>query len=547
MRMWMDLLRFPMSSSTKYLNRAQQEALAIAAHTEIDICGRRFGKSFGIVSLRIKRNVEFMPGSTGCFVASSYKQAHMRTLPAALSGLAEFGWIEGVHYVVGKRPPGRLGYKKPIIPLQNFDDVVSFYNGAQMVIVSQDVRMSSNSMTFDWVIGDEAKGLNFDKLKDETFPANGGTRRYFTDCPWHHSILFVSDMPVMKSGRWLLNYREKATPDIIDMIKGLLVHRWEVTKWPDEKSQKDELYRTDHLLSQLRRKAVLYREWSTFENVDVVGLDYIKQMKRDLPPLVFQTSILSKRIERLRDGFYPNFRENIHTYIDNNNTPLQDVGLGNVENTDYGCLLDGDVDLKAPISIAFDFNANINWLVAGQRDGLRLKVIKSFYVKYERKLRELVDDFCHYYRAHITKEVVFYYDTTALGSNYAVSDKDFKSIIVEQFNKHGWYVEEHFIGKPLKHTEKYTMIDQGFTGAAGLLPMFNKENNEALLIAISMAEVRVTAGQGWHKHKGGEKLVETEDDLLEHRTDGTDAFDTLYIGNCTDPYSLSMMGIGSAM
>ena len=85
---------------SKYLNKAQQEAAAIAAHTEIDICGRRFGKSFGIVSLRIMRNVQYMPGSTGCFVASSYKQAHQRTLPAALSGLAEFGWIDGIHYVV---------------------------------------------------------------------------------------------------------------------------------------------------------------------------------------------------------------------------------------------------------------------------------------------------------------------------------------------------------------------------------------------------------------------------------------------------------------
>ena len=536
-----------MSNQKKYLNRAQQEALAIGAHTEIDICGRRFGKSFGIVSLRIKRNVEFMPGSTGCFVASSYKQAHMRTLPAALSGLQEFGWFEGIHYVVGKRPPAKLGYAKPIVPLQHFDDVVSFYNGSQMVIVSQDVKMSSNSMTFDWVIGDEAKGLNFEKLKDETFPANGGTRRFFAECPWHHSILFVSDMPILKSGRWLLNYREKATPEIIDTIKGLLALRWEVKSWSDEQLRNAELAKIDNYLAQLRRHAVLYREWSTFENVDVVGLAYIKQMKRDLPPLVFQTSILSKRVERLKDGFYPNFRDNIHTYIDNNNTPLQDAGLGNTEHGDFGCLLDGDLDLDKPISIAFDFNANINWLVAGQRDGLRLKVLKSFFVKYERKLRELVDDFCHYYRAHRTKDVVFYYDTTALGSNYAVSNQDFKSVIIEQFNKHGWTVEDMFIGKPIRHTEKYTILDQGFSGAKGLLPMFNKENNEALLIAISLAEVRVTPGLGWHKHKGGEKLLETEDDLLEHRTDGTDAFDTLYLGNSLFPYSISGVGIGSSI
>ena len=36
--------------------------------------------------------------------------------------------------------------------------------------------------------------------------------------------------------------------------------------------------------------------------------------------------------------------------------------------------------------------------------------------------------------------------------------------------------------------------------------------------------------------KGGEKLDETEENLLEHRTDGTDAFDTLYIGTEKFPY-----------
>ena len=36
--------------------------------------------------------------------------------------------------------------------------------------------------------------------------------------------------------------------------------------------------------------------------------------------------------------------------------------------------------------------------------------------------------------------------------------------------------------------------------------------------------------------QGGEKLDETEENLLEHRTDGTDAFDTLYIGAEKFPY-----------
>lgn len=535
-----------MSSKTTYLNRAQQEAMAVAANTEVDICARRFGKSFGIVSRRIKRNAQWMPGSTGAFVASSFKQARTRTLPAALSGLREAGFQEGLHYVIGKRPPARLGYRRPLVPVQNFDDVVTFYNGTQMVIISQDVKMSSNSLTLDWVVGDEAKGLDFEKLKDETFPANGGTMRYFADCPWHHSVLFVSDMPVLKSARWLLNYREKATPDIIEAIKGLLYQRWQLTHAANPGKQAgDRIKRIDAMLAQLRRHAVAYNEWSIFENIDVVGLNYVKQMKRDLPPLVFQTSILSRRIDRLQDGFYPNFRDSIHTYINNNNRPLEDAGYQIEPGADYGCLLDGDLDLKAPISIAFDYNANINWLVAGQRNGSVLRILKSFYVKYERKLRELVDDFCHYYRAHLCKQVVFYYDSTALGSNYAVSDDDFKSVICEQFAKNGWVVDAQFIGRPLPHNQKYSIINDGFKGAKHLMPMFNRENNEALLTAITMAEVNISP-LGFHKNKSGEKLAESEDDPLEFRTDGTDAFDTLFLGNVLFPYTAGGIGVGSA-
>lgn len=518
-----------------YLNRAQQEALAVGANTEVLICSRRFGKSFGIVSRRIKRNVQFMPGSTGGFVCSSYKQAHTRTLPAALSGLKEAGLVEGIHFVVGKRPPAKLGFRSPLVPVQNFDEVVTFYNGTQMICISQDVKMSSNSLTFDWMVADEAKGLDYDKLKDETFPANGGTQRYFSGCPWHHGILFVSDMPVLKSARWLLNYREKATPEVIDAIFGLLHLRWTVVhEWKDGPLKHKKISNIDRQLTGLRRVAVLYKEWSIFENIDVVGLQYVKQMKRDLPPLVFQTSILSKRIERMSDGFYPNFRENVHTYVDNNNGPIE--GVAHPSASEYGCLLDGDLDLKAPIAIAFDFNANINWLVAGQRSGSVLKVIKSFYVKYQRKLRELVDDFCNYYRAHLTKEVVFYFDSTALGSNYAVSDDDFKAVIIEQFSKNGWHVDTMYIGKPLPHNQKYNILNDGFRGAKHLMPMFNRENNEALIAAIQLAEVNVSTF-GFHKNKAGEKLAETEDDPLELRTDGTDAFDTLFVGNVLFPYS----------
>lgn len=51
----------------------------------------------------------------------------------------------------------------------------------------------------------------------------------------------------------------------------------------------------------------------------------------------------------------------------------------------------------------------------------------------------------------------------------------------------------------------------------------------------------------FRKDKSGEKLAESEEDLLEHHTDGSDAFDTLYIGCEKFPYhdsfSLSTSGV----
>lgn len=63
------------------------------------------------------------------------------------------------------------------------------------------------------------------------------------------------------------------------------------------------------------------------------------------------------------------------------------------------------------------------------------------------------------------------------------------------------------------------------SGQANLIPFFNEQNNEDLLISIQTAGV-----YNGGKDKRGEKLAETEEDRLEGRTDGSDAFDTLCIG-----------------
>ena len=60
-------------------------------------------------------------------------------------------------------------------------------------------------------------------------------------------------------------------------------------------------------------------------------------------------------------------------------------------------------------------------------------------------------------------------------------------------------------------------------------PTFVKQNNDDLILAIQSAGVE-RGRNGFRKNKSMEKNPESEEDLLQHRTDGTDAFDTLYIG-----------------
>ena len=64
------------------------------------------------------------------------------------------------------------------------------------------------------------------------------------------------------------------------------------------------------------------------------------------------------------------------------------------------------------------------------------------------------------------------------------------------------------------------------SGNKRLNVVINGENNKDLIISLERAKVK-----NGHKDKSAEKnMVETEETLREHRTDFTDAFDTICIG-----------------
>ena len=517
-----------------YFNTPQRLTQLIGANTTVIVAGRRTGKTDSIASPFVLRNMQRMPGSTGGIVVPTFKHGLTNTLPGLFAAWKRWGFINGIHYVVGRRPP--KSFAKPIIEPSDYEHVISFYNGSCAIIISQDRPGSSNSLTLSWILVDEAKFVDYERLKDETLPANGGIKSHFGHHSCNHSMMILSDMPQTQKGSWFLHYEDKMDKELIATIEGTVYEIWRTKERIRALNAKgvavppylkSYLRRLDTNLNKMRSVAVYYKEYSSIENLQLLGENYIKQMKRDLTPKTFQTSILCQRIGIAKDGFYSSMKES-HKYNASDFAYLDSLGYDFNPNL-LDCRADADVNPHAPICIGMDYNANINWIVAGQPNGRRLNIIKSFYVKFERKIPALIEEFCRYYANHQNKTVVYYYDTTALGANYAVNEQDFHWVVCHEFERHGWQVEDVYLGNPMRHDEKYLLINQGFAGKQRLMPFFNRQNNDDLILAVQSAGV--TRGRnGFRKDKGGEKLAETEEDLLQHRTDGTDAFDTLYIG-----------------
>lgn len=315
-------------------------------------------------------------------------------------------------------------------------------------------------------------------------------------------------------------------------------------------------------IQQLRASAFYCWRASTLDNADIVTFEYIAQMYRELPSGVFGTSILNLRKRKANDGFYTNLDiENIHGYIPDD-APCIDKSVTiqtatqiksgakyteQYEAYDFNrlarvddCTQDGDVVDALPLHIAFDYNDKANFMVTGQvykRDGVEcLNVLGSMYVQYERKLHALIEDWNRYYSPHKNKNrtVYYYYDSTAKFRGYAIEGNlDFKDTIIGLLKKYQWDVVGVDMGHPMFHTEKWKIINEALGGFSSPGIRINRINNEALILAMEQAEIKISytgTSKTIKKDKSKEKQAETEENPIETRTDITDAFDSLFIG-----------------
>lgn len=321
-------------------------------------------------------------------------------------------------------------------------------------------------------------------------------------------------------------------------------------------------------LNLLRSQSETFWNFSSVENAAMLGGEpWIRQMKRELPDLMFNIQILGKKKGAAKDGYYANWDIDIHGYqspdcfsfladktmvkrkgkaLDAQNWPTdyetESIDIAEAQRMGEDCSLDLDVDYTQPLSIAVDCNANLNCVVIGQTRQFEgresLLVLKSMFVQNERKLRSLCADLSQYYRSHLRRngEIIFYYTFTIKqgGSTaYAVEGAEefrFDRVVVQELQARGWRVTD--IEIPVIR-DKYQVINDILSGKTGPFLRVNTEagRNEYLITAIENAGLIPGT---FKKDKTREKLKATDEESLggdpRTRTDITDALDDLLLG-----------------
>lgn len=550
-----------------YMNPAQRAVYNYRCRNTTVEAGRGTGKTDGLITPEMAGCIQSMPRGTGLFLGNSIKQLFTKTVPKTLYSLERMtGLKEGVHFFRGHAPT-KCNFKEPIVKPKVWENCIHFWNGFVYYMISTGVKAAANGMDSCSIIGDECRFMPEGLIKAEILPTLRGINTNHPGFdenlnPYYKSIFFVSDAPLTKRQAWLRKRREEQTPEINRKIAEMIREAQicpEIVQSP--KYQRE--------LNKLRCQASIYFSFSSIENIDILGEQFIRAMQKELTPTMFDISIRNVEKEEINDGYYANFDPDVHCYLSNDEEQLEaaqkykkrtitqiynggrtlrveseSIDLNELSKA-QDCCLDTDIKPGEPLRIAFDYNAHINCLVIGQTDSRSntsvLRILNSMTNVKNTRIEGLCKMFCKYYEPHrlTCRDVIFYYDDTAKqGAAYASERHEetrFYNIVKKVLRSHGWNVIEVAMGRPMSHNKKYEFLNGCFAGTQRPFLRINKENNEYLI--ASMENARVKEGRnGFEKQKGDEKKRLTADEMadpetaLSIRTDLSDAFDTLVIG-----------------
>lgn len=540
-------------------NKPQLVVALQKPHSGKNIWSRGTGKTF-LIGWLIHIIVKNMPRSTWGIVAKSFKQILTMTLPSVLNALENsFGYKKGVDFVVQSKPP-KSWKIRPLFEPQDYAHTIIFKNGVCFLFGSLDGGGSSfRGPSIDGYLGDEALEIDKDKMDSQVSPANRGQIRHFGHVPWHHGSFFFSSMGYGAEFKWMIDsanyyledgFNFKAIREEIVKLEIELIDTPDTSKYP-------LLWRKIlDLKKKLRwykdKTGFLYTEADVFDNIQNVGWDYIKQLRRTLTEFSFLVEVLNWFPDAIEDGFYAALDRKYHGYTNKFDLSfLSDQELNSEPLKKPDCRMDGDLVGGQPLRISCDWGAKINCLTTSQylRSINTLRYLKNLYVKNEI-LDKLAHQFCDYYAPHYPKRVIMSYGhdgNTKMANSELTYAQQFANILEAR----GWDVEMSTDAVPLTQMERYLLWNRVLKNTVEAkegrpvdpsLPIveFNLDNCNETFVSMKNAPAK-EGPTGIEKNKKSERNPMIPQEEATHLSDTADYQLTSVV---RDPFNLMPKYIG---
>lgn len=454
-----------------YWNPKQQLFLEGRQPLKLFLGGRGSGKTHSL-GINQRAKLASMPKSKGFLAAATYNQIMTKTLPAMINSWSLFGLIEGEHYVIGVQPP--KWFDKPLSPPKKFANVISFFNGRCVEMVSLDRPDLVRGGSYDDGDIDEAALLKHENWTKILLPATRGNRHIFRNKPHHHQVCFYTSIPWKPSGYWIMEFEEK------------------------QKAYPDEYFVV---------------EATAYDNIDILGQKGIDRMKREMPYSEFQVEVMNERVIRVEGCFYEALNLERHTYTPKYTYKQNDVGLLVTDRAH-------DYDSDQPLDTTWDFGGWFNCVGVWQEEDMIERMINSFHGTTDASLRKVVNDLCNHYSDHRNRLIRIWGEPR--GHDRRPSTPSIYEQIADMFEARGWtvviMVQPGYATK--KQAEHREFINTILGEQDGRLPKvrINEETNRSPLIALQSTET--------DKDGGKDKSKERDRGFpQEHATHYTDGFD----------------------
>lgn len=388
--------------------------------------GRGSGKTSHIISPRLDRVQNSMPGSIIILGSATYKSIFDNILPGMIEFFAS-NYEKGIYYEIGKKPPGHFKCPEWIV---DWKHTISFHTGTVVQFASCDRPESFLGKNSAHLLIDELLKIKEEKFVNQVVPALRADRSKFGLSPYFMGITGTSSTPDFETDEdWWMKYESNMNSEVINLIIALAkeldkrIYQLEKAK---QKSLTDDVKKLERFIerwtgriNEARKGQTSYFRASSLSNIKILGVDYIEnQIRSIIDEGDLNTSIFAVRKRKVGERFWGKFGKQ-HIFDDSYNYNIIDTYSADMT-PENSCRNLKYYNPNQPLYAGFDPGPFMSIVFAQYSFNAKKKefrCIKNFWVIHPEQHEELAEKIDEFFKYRKNRNIYLHYDRAANQKN----------------------------------------------------------------------------------------------------------------------------------